>query len=235
MKLTFLNNNTFLFGRLEKLNQNDGNIYRGDCRFARSDFGGDRHRLASLVEVNDSLIDRIVISKCFANCHLCLLTFYLQIHCREVIKSEPLGSTSDLVQVQLNLNKKKPSIVIKDFDQKPNHLKRTLSATVEEPSPAKRVRFLASSGIPRPQVVYKIKVDNSHSKPFIPRLTQKPNAKVPLEQSVTPIAIEKVKAVSKKDISSPEHYYPHPYQPEIENFEVELDFYNESKEDIKVI
>ena len=91
-------------------------------------------------------------------------------------------------------------------------------------SKKRKITFFAGANVPRPQVVYNMKVDNSYSTPFVPRLTRKPNASVTsLQESIKPMAHQNVITNSGYP-AGPSHFYPHPYQHEIENFEVPLDF-----------
>lgn len=129
----------------------------------------------------------------------------------------------------MKLNQNNPKILIKDFNDKKN-LKRKLSQTEWTPSP-KRVMFLSSSAVKRPQIVYNMKVDNNYSTPFIPKIRSKPNALLSLEESIKPIPITNL---VKRDYNVPTHFYPHPYQKEIESFEVDLDFYDNITVEVNV-
>lgn len=152
---------------------------------------------------------------------------------------------TDLIEVHAKVSDKFSRIELRDFkgnnSQKSSpsqaafqSLKRK-SAGNDSSFPQKRsFTFLASSNVPRPQTVYRwMKVDNTYSTPFIPKLTRKPHAThLSLEKSITPVAYanpgnpSNTRESAEKSVIShgPSHYYPHPYQKEIEHFEVTGDF-----------
>ncbi|EGV66566.1 hypothetical protein CANTEDRAFT_128954 [Yamadazyma tenuis ATCC 10573] len=65
----------------------------------------------------------------------------------------------------------------------------------------------------KPQLEFSIPVDNSELNPFKPKLTSKPNALIPFEESVKLVQPENSDG---SDIVDPP-FYPHPYEYEIDN------------------
>ncbi|UXI21056.1 85/88 kDa calcium-independent phospholipase A2-like [Sarcoptes scabiei] len=115
-------------------------------------------------------------------------------------------------------------------EQIDDHIKKRKLSTKYESDNGKSFKLMTASNIKRPQIVYKIKIDNSYSTPFIPRLSFKPNALIPLEESIKPIKYDPPLQLNPsfgKEIKCPSHYYPHPYQNEIENFETPKEFFTE--------
>lgn len=150
---------------------------------------------------------------------------------------------SDLIEVSAKISNNSSRIEIKDYKASGSTplnnslvtgIKRKSFGTPSGEPPAKRsFSFLAASNIPRPQTVYRaMTVDNAYSTPFIPKLTRKPNATVSFEESVKPIAFQSFPNVTDtKDqplnFTIPTHFYPHPYQKELEEFEPKMEFFEE--------
>lgn len=94
----------------------------------------------------------------------------------------------------------------------------------------RRVQFMHAANIRRPQLLFADKIDNSEDAIFVPKLTSKPNAIVPLEQSLK-LGGGAAVATAEKDsprfashleklgLGPDQAQYPHPYQTEIESFE----------------
>lgn len=152
----------------------------------------------------------------------------------------------ELIEVSAKVSDKSSRIEIKDYkssgSQPANNfavgMKRKSFGTPGGEPPAKRsFSFLAASNVPRPQNIYRtMTVDNAYSTPFIPKLTRKPNSIVSFEESTKPIAFQNISNVTDtKDqlfnITIPTHFYPHPYQKELEEFEPKEDFF-EQKMDV---
>ncbi|KAL1923207.1 uncharacterized protein VTP21DRAFT_9583 [Calcarisporiella thermophila] len=71
-------------------------------------------------------------------------------------------------------------------------------------------KLIHAQNIIRPQLKFKDKIDNSASTPFIPKITYKPNAKVPLDTSTYPTADMSIKDMPR---------VPHPYEYELKHIE----------------
>lgn len=146
-------------------------------------------------------------------------------------------SINDFIQVELTVDAKnsKQEIVIKNAPSNHSASKRRMNEIIKDgtSSPVKKFTFKSRRNIDRPQTAYNFKVDNNYSTPFIPKLTSKPNALVPLEESIIPVALN---AAETKDnlFTSPTHFYPHPYQAELESFKVSSEFLECSPEEIKL-
>lgn len=147
----------------------------------------------------------------------------------------------ELIEISAKVTDNSSRIEIKDYkssgSQSSNSygMKRKSSGTPGGEPPAKRnFLFLAASNVPRPQNIYRaMTVDNAYSTPFIPKLTRKPNAIVPFEESIKPIAFLNVTNTKDQPLnfSLPTHFYPHPYQKELEEFEPKDEFF-EQKMDV---
>ncbi|XP_026463935.1 exosome component 10 isoform X2 [Ctenocephalides felis] len=68
-----------------------------------------------------------------------------------------------------------------------------------------KIRLLSAHNIQKPQLTFKDKVDNSNTKLFVPKITDKPNSKKPLALEIN------------------EEGYTHPYDFELENFQAPED------------
>lgn len=166
-----------------------------------------------------------------------MITIVLQIHyfeCAENLK-EKKNSVSNLIQVQMNVNQKQNNsrIFIKDFSKNNNgpllgvNIKRKHSDNnnTGHLESKRNFMFMAASNVKRPQIAYKIKVDNAYSTPFIPKLRRKPNAIVSLEESMKPLPQNEPPANLLSGYNYPKHSYQHPYQYEIENFTISSSFF----------
>ncbi|OTF81956.1 exosome component 10-like protein [Euroglyphus maynei] len=208
---------------LTKLNQNDLNPNSRDCNFTRAKFD-DQQKIAKLIEIDDALIDKTI--------------HYFE--CAQNLK-EKKNSAPNLIQVQMNVNQKQNNsrIFIKDFSKNNGPpfggLKRKHpdSNTDSSQSSKRNFMFIAASNVKRPQIAYKIKVDNAYSTPFIPKLTKKPNAIVSLEESLKPLPQNELPSNLLTGYNYPKHCYRHPYQHEIENFTVPLEFFNKLEVELK--
>ncbi|XP_046576911.1 LOW QUALITY PROTEIN: exosome component 10-like [Haliotis rubra] len=74
-------------------------------------------------------------------------------------------------------------------------------------------RLLAARNIERPQLKFKMKIDNSN-RPFIPRIKYKPNAQQSLADS-----LRLPEKVTPLDMEGPNFVYPHPYQYELDHLQ----------------
>lgn len=200
---------------LSNMNKCDRNLQRA-TNFAGTNMS-DVQRFSMLTEINDSIVDKIID--------------YTQ-----RVKNIKEGK-QDLIAVHAKLNQNQSTIELRDFNRRSMPGKFTLMKRSQPDSgprmesSTKRITFLAGHNVRRPQTIYRMKVDNSYSTPFIPLLTRKPNSMKPLEESMVPIPYENVstnvtdtKSEFGTKIVGLTHVYPHPYQTEIESFEVPLDF-----------
>ncbi|KAH9405363.1 Exosome component 10, partial [Tyrophagus putrescentiae] len=184
----------------------------------------DSEKFALLSEINDSIVDKTI-------------------HFTERVRHIKEGK-SDLIEVSAKISSNSSRIEIKDYKSSGGSTpvssnlvsgmkRKSVGTSSGEPPAKKSFSFLAASNIPRPQNVYRaMTVDNAYSTPFIPKLTRKPNATVPLEESLKPIAFQNFPNVTNtKDqqlnFSIPTHFYPHPYQKELEEFEPKIEFFEE--------
>ncbi|XP_071116281.1 exosome complex component 10-like [Haliotis cracherodii] len=74
-------------------------------------------------------------------------------------------------------------------------------------------RLLAARNIERPQLKFKVKIDNSN-RPFIPQIKHKPNAQQSLADS-----LRLPEKITPLDMESPTFVYPHPYQYELDHLQ----------------
>lgn len=152
----------------------------------------------------------------------------------------------ELIEVSAKVTDKSSRIEIKDYksggSQPANNFsvgmkRKSFGTPGGEPQAKRSFSFLAASNVPRPQNIYRaMTVDNAYSTPFIPKLTRKPNATVSFEESTKPIAFQSFPNVTNtKDqllnFTMPTHFYPQPYQKELEEFEPKEEFF-EQKMDV---
>ncbi|KAG0128426.1 ribonuclease H-like domain-containing protein [Tuber indicum] len=86
---------------------------------------------------------------------------------------------------------------------------------VHKPSRPSRKSIQRSADIPKPQLLFKERIDNFDSAPWKPRLTSKPHAVTPLGESIY---------LFKNELGINE--YAHPYQAEIESMEYPKEVYS---------
>ncbi|KAI8819182.1 ribonuclease H-like domain-containing protein [Fimicolochytrium jonesii] len=85
-------------------------------------------------------------------------------------------------------------------------------------------KVVHAQNISRPQLSFEDKVDNSNT-PFVRKITQKPNAKRPLDYGLpgsadlTPEMSAHLRSLGITDASSSKTSHPHPYEYEIQNIE----------------
>lgn len=91
------------------------------------------------------------------------------------------------------------------------------SSKTTKTSTPKHVNFLYAQNIPRPQVRFEDKIDNSNHTPWEPKITYKPNAQRPLGHGNG----EDISEEMKEHLGSLGHgaqkMFPHPYNYEIQN------------------
>ncbi|ODV80935.1 uncharacterized protein CANTADRAFT_94081 [Suhomyces tanzawaensis NRRL Y-17324] len=120
---------------------------------------------------------------------------------------KPLGDVLDAVFEKIDIafsnaqKKSKPAADKQQFTYLEDGNDTTASATTKK--------------IEKPQLEFKISVDNSESTPFKPKITSKPHSLTPYEESVKIRNPEPIYEDSVEIIDPP--YYPHPYEYEIDH------------------
>ncbi|KAH6573254.1 hypothetical protein BASA50_009528 [Batrachochytrium salamandrivorans] len=110
------------------------------------------------------------------------------------------------------------------------------AASKQQDSVSKTTHTPRTHGIIRPQLSFLDKIDNTAT-PFFPRITSKPNAKVPLksdtnDKAVISSAMEThLGTLGDPHIDRPHRTY-HPYQVEIESIDYPLTLFNQKLEEI---
>ncbi|XP_041378153.1 exosome component 10-like [Gigantopelta aegis] len=107
------------------------------------------------------------------------------------------------------LKKPEATLVISSAQQK--NIDASWNKKKNHPS-SNTFRLLSARNIQRPQFKFQDKVDNSN-KPFQQKIESKPNAALPLDES-----LRIPEGVSFEDLENPEFRYPHPYQYELNHF-----------------
>ncbi|RKO89706.1 NUC016 domain-containing protein [Blyttiomyces helicus] len=90
--------------------------------------------------------------------------------------------------------------------------------------PRSSVNVIHSANIQRPQLHFEDRIDNSN-RPFVRRITHKPNAKRPLDyglpgsDDISPEMRSHLETLRISDVASSQYSLPHPYEYEIQNID----------------
>ncbi|KAG2173280.1 hypothetical protein INT43_004654 [Umbelopsis isabellina] len=93
-------------------------------------------------------------------------------------------------------------------------------------------KMLHAQNIIRPQLRFKDTIDNSSNTPFIPKLTFKPNNKVPLDPNIADLASKIASKNFKLDDAMGLKPFSHPYEYEIKHIEYPDQLFTEKSEQI---